>query len=84
MCWELAADRGDAPSMFNLGALDNGQGDAEGALAWFVRAAEAGETDAMRLLGSLLDDEGDAEGARFWYERAEEAGAPGREQPGEG
>jgi TPR repeat protein len=68
------ADGGDNDAMYRMGNLLLGQGDLEGAEAWYRQAAESGNTRAMHNLAIVLAEKGDLTGAEAWYRRAARVG----------
>jgi Flp pilus assembly protein TadD len=64
------AEGGDHDAMYRMGNLLLGQGDLDGAEAWYRRAAQSGNTRAMHNLGIVLAEKGDLIGAEAWYRRA--------------
>ena len=51
-----AANRGDTDAMFNLGVLEDEQGNIDAARTWYTKAANNGHTDAAQLLEQLTTE----------------------------
>jgi Flp pilus assembly protein TadD len=68
------ADGGNHDAMYRMGNLLLGQGDLDGAEAWYRQAAQSGNTRAMHNLAIVLAEKGDLIGAEAWYRRAADVG----------
>ena len=61
-------------AMRELGVLEHGAGNVEGAQELLCKAADRGDVQAMGMLGELLREIGDLVGANEWWDRAAAAG----------